>query len=72
MKTMKIEDLHLIQGGGFWDGFCAGIGIADGVGSVVAGLAARGVITLASGPAAPAVAIGLGVASIGCAIYTFS
>jgi hypothetical protein len=72
MKKNDIQSLDKIEGGGFWSGFCAGIGVADGVGSVVAGLAARGVITLASGPAAPAVAIGLGVASIGCAIYALS
>lgn len=68
MKTLDIEKLECINGQGFWSGFCAGIGVADGVGGIVAGLAARGVITLASGPAAPAVAIGLGVASIGCAV----
>jgi bacteriocin-like protein len=66
MKELTFQELQEIEGGGFWDGFCTGIGIADGAYAIGAGLAYYGVITVSSGPAAPAVGIALGVATLGC------
>lgn len=49
MKELTFQELQEIEGGGFWDGFCTGIGIADGAYAIGAGLAYYGVITVFQG-----------------------
>jgi len=51
MKVLDINQMELIEAGGFWDGFCAGYGVA---------LTASAWITLVPGANAAAVIVGVG------------
>ena len=70
MKSLSLTEMEAIQGEGFWgdlwDGFCIGSSLSTGVASVVeAGAVLAGVT---GGTAIPAIAIGLGVVTVACAV----
>ncbi|MDE1206175.1 hypothetical protein [Tenacibaculum larymnensis] len=65
MKTLELNQMEVIQGAGFWEGFCGSTSIVGGA----AGIAAyAGLITITGGAAA----VGLGVIGIGCGIAAFT
>lgn len=55
MKTLENDQLEIIQGGRFWDGFCAGASLALTVAPIVC--------------AVPGLNIAAGVVAGGCAAY---
>jgi hypothetical protein len=62
MKTLNIEKMEIVEGGGFVDGACAVITITD---------AAIGVRILVGTAINPVLGTALIVASVGCAVYSF-
>jgi hypothetical protein len=61
MKSLELNRMEEISGGGFWNGFCASASIVGGVASIAA---YAGLVVISGGTAV----IGLGVIGIGCGI----
>ncbi|MCH3883482.1 hypothetical protein [Tenacibaculum aquimarinum] len=60
MKSIELNQMENLHGGGFWDGLCGTTGIASGVGLLA--------IELAIVSAIPGLNIVVGIAAISCGI----